>query len=162
MSKQDDGRAAFVSTARTWAPPCRKTREDDGGRSLTWWDPENGVCGWCGDRCVRCPECQVPPGLHHDFRCSQPCGVCEAAAERRRAIRVVIVEDEDGTAAPRLVICCSRCGDEETMSGTDPGCGVDELSAWQREHVCPGKLGNHRAQHAGKNVKDPDCPFCPP
>lgn len=51
--------------------------------------------------------------------------------------RVGAVEDED--AAPRLVISCMRCGDEETISDEAGGCGLGDLTRWAFGHKCaPG------------------------
>jgi hypothetical protein len=48
MSEQAEDRAALDRIPKGILPPCPKTQEEDGGHSLAWYDPEDGICGWCG------------------------------------------------------------------------------------------------------------------
>ena len=49
---------------------------------------------------------------------------------------VSAVEGDSPQFAPRLVITCRRCGQEETMNDEDGSCALPDLVTWAAGHEC--------------------------
>jgi hypothetical protein len=57
-------------------PKCPCSQLPTGEHELSFYDTVQGKCSWCDQTAVRCPECLVLLGLHHDPGCSHPCEAC--------------------------------------------------------------------------------------